>query len=171
MNRFLLVFGFSLVTLLGCQPAEIEPVAAVSTDYSATPSTLDEFWVEAARTVAEGDFDGYAATYHKDAVLVNGLSGSTYPIASALSGWKSGFDMTVAGKQKSNVEFRFSRRLSDASTAHETGIFNYTAEDSTGAVSQSLIHFEGLLVMHNGWKLAMEYQKSVATQEEWDALQ
>lgn len=157
--------------LVGCQATTDKIVEPVVAEYSVTPNTLDAFWAEAARTVIEGDFAGYSATYHKDAVLVNGLSGTSYPIASALAGWKDGFDQTVAGKQKSNVEFRFSTRLSDATTAHETGIFNYTAEDSTGTVSQSLIHFEGLLVMNNGWKLVMEYQKSVATQEEWDALQ
>ncbi|MGD2123925.1 MAG: hypothetical protein PVJ76_19395, partial [Gemmatimonadota bacterium] len=32
---------------------------------------LDAFWAEVSRTVAEGDFEGYAATYHEDAVLVS----------------------------------------------------------------------------------------------------
>jgi|FLOH01.1.fsa_nt_gi hypothetical protein len=171
MNRFILLFGFSLVALAGCQTAEVDPAASVSSDYSATPSNLDAFWAESARTVADGDFEGYSATYHKDAVLVSGLSGTSYPIASALAGWKDGFDKTVAGKQKSSVVFRFSQRLSDETTAHDTGIFNYTAEDSTGAVTSNLVHFEGLLVMENGWKMVMEYQKSRATQEDWDALQ
>ena len=34
---------------------------------------LDDFWAEVSRTVAEGDFDGYAATYHPDAVVIFGM--------------------------------------------------------------------------------------------------
>jgi hypothetical protein len=85
---------------------------------------LDAFWAELSRTVAEGDFEGYAATYHEDAVLVSGLSGTSYPISQALDGWKQGFVDTKAGKMRASVEFRFTQRLSDATTAHETGMFS-----------------------------------------------
>ena len=39
---------------------------------------LDAIWAEVSRTVVEGDFDGMAAVYHEDAVLVNSISGSSY---------------------------------------------------------------------------------------------
>ena len=52
---------------------------------SAPQSDIDAFWDEAVRTVEEGDYDGYAALYHEDAVLVNGLAGTSVPIADALA--------------------------------------------------------------------------------------
>jgi ketosteroid isomerase-like protein len=140
---------------------------------SATAQTvqadLDAFWAEVSRTVAEGDFEGYAATYHEDAILVSGRSGTSYPIAQALAGWKQGFDDTKAGRMNATVEFRFTQRLSDATTAHETGIFHYAVVDADGQRTEQFVHFEALLVKKQGWKMMMEYQKSAATQEEWDA--
>ena len=56
------------------------PSAAIAQD---TVTELDAFWAEASRTVAEGDFAGYAATYHVDAVLVSLATGNSYPIAGA----------------------------------------------------------------------------------------
>lgn len=130
---------------------------------------LDAFWAELSRTVAEGDFEGYAATYHPDAILVSGLAGTSYPIAQALDGWKQGFVDTKAGRMEAGVEFRFTQRLSDATTAHETGIFRYSVVGADGQRTEQLIHFEGLLVKKDGWKMVMEYQKSAATPEEWEA--
>jgi hypothetical protein len=68
-----------------------------------------------------------------------------------------------------SVEFRFTRRLSDETTAHETGIFHYATVDAEGNRSGQFVHFEALLVKKDGWKMMMEYQKSVATPEEWEA--
>ncbi|MFC1660969.1 YybH family protein [Gemmatimonadota bacterium] len=133
------------------------------------PADVDAFWAEVSRTVAEGDFEGYAATYHEDAILVSGLSETTYPIAQALDGWKQGFVDTAAGKMKASVEFRFTRRLSDPTTAHETGMFHYAVVDADGERTEQFIHFEALLIKKPDWKMMMEYQKSPATQEEWDA--
>lgn len=132
---------------------------------------LDAFWAEAARTVADGDFEGYGATYHEDAVLVNLSAGTSYPISSALAGWKQGFDDTAAGRMTAGVEFRFSQRLHDETTAHDTGIFRYHFQPQGQEEEAYLVHFEGLLVKKNGeWKLVMEYQKNAASQAEWDAL-
>ncbi|NQV71734.1 hypothetical protein HQ496_01325 [bacterium] len=165
----LLLFVVAL-SAAGCtEPSDVSTETTAYT-YASTPTDLDAYWAEASRTVREGDFEGYAATYHEDAVLVSGMNSSSYPISQALSGWKEGFDLTASGKQTSDVEFRFSQRLSDANTAHDTGIFHYTAKDSTGVDSGYYIHFEGLLFNKNGWKMMMEYQKSPATLEEWEAL-
>lgn len=131
---------------------------------------LDAFWTEVSRTVAEGDFDGYAATYHPDAVLVSMSAGNSYPIAQALDGWKQGFVDTAAGKMTASVEFRFTQRLNDETTAHETGMFYYTSQSGDGAPTGAVVHFQALLVKMDGaWKMVMEYQMQPATAEEWDA--
>ncbi|MBT8477396.1 MAG: nuclear transport factor 2 family protein, partial [Gemmatimonadetes bacterium] len=122
-----------------------------------------------SRTVAEGDFDGYARLYHPDAVLVAGGSGSL-PIEKALAGWKQGFDDTRDGKAEAGVDFRLSIRVNDETTAHETGIFRYTLESADAEAVVALVHFEALLVKKDGrWLMVMEYQKEPATDAEWDA--
>ena len=86
----------------------------------------------------------------------------------ALERWRQEFLDTKAGKFKANVEFRFSQRLGDETTAHETGIFLYSTRDDPAP--QEYIHFEVLLVKRDNWKTLMEYQKSKATRAEWEAL-
>jgi ketosteroid isomerase-like protein len=149
------------IGLMGFQPA----IGAVE---GQTPD-LDAFWGELSRTVAEGDFQGYAATYHPDAILVSGPSETSYPISEALDGWKQGFTDTKAGKMEAGVEFRFTSRLSDGATAHETGMFHYWVVNADGQRTDQIVHFEALLIRKDGWKMMMEYQKSPATQAEWEA--
>lgn len=132
---------------------------------------LTKFWEEASRTVQDGDFKGYANTFHKDAVLVNGISGNSYPISNALDGWKKGFEDTKAGKMKASVEFRFSERFLSETTAFETGIFKYSSQQEGAEESTVYIHFEALLTKASGgWKLLMEHQISVATEDEWNSI-
>ena len=135
---------------------------------------LDQYWKESSRTVREGDFEGYKASYHKDAVVVFavGENKTTVSIAKALENWKQGFSDTKEGKVEANVEFRFSQRIGDETTAHETGIFHYTSKDSDGKINTDVyINFEMLFVKQNGkWLGLMENQKSVATKEDWEAL-
>lgn len=131
---------------------------------------LDAFWKETSRTVKAGDFAGYAATFHEAATLVSGTSKTSHPIANALARWKQGFMDTKAGKIRASVEFRFSQRIGGETTAHETGIFLYTATDADGTPTKAYIHFEALLVKRGSWKLMMEYQKSKATAEAWEKL-
>lgn len=141
---------------------------------SARLAELDQYWTELSRTVREGDLEGYAATYHEDAVVIfaSGKNKVSLPISTALAGWKQGFQDTKAGKVSSDVSFRFSQRIGSETTAHETGIFYYTSGDGTSENKASYItHFEMLLVKRNGlWIGLMEYQKSDATEEEWEAL-
>ena len=91
----------------------------------------------------EGDFAGYKATYHEDAVLVS---------------------------LKDSVQFKFAKRVGDDTTAHESGIFLYSETDAAGKTKDSYVHFDALLVKRGGWKMVMEYQKNEATKAEWDAL-
>lgn len=154
------VLGVSLVLTLVSWG--FHPVHAQSGD-------LEAFWAELSRTVGEGDFEGYAATYHPDAILVSGPSETSYPIAQALDGWQQGFTDTKSGKMEAGVEFRFTKRLSDGATAHETGMFHYWIVDAEGQRTDQIVHFEALLINKGGWKMMMEYQKTPATQEEWEA--
>lgn len=132
------------------------------------------YWSEISRTVKEGDYEGYAATCHTNSVLVTTSveNKRTEPMTSALARWKQGFLNTKNGKQMDNVQFRFSQRIGDATTAYETGIFYFTSHDSTGKlISESYTHLEALLVKEgNRWLCLMEFQKSKATRAEWDAL-
>ncbi|MEZ5323540.1 MAG: hypothetical protein R3F19_00520 [Verrucomicrobiales bacterium] len=131
---------------------------------------LDAYWAEVSRAVQAGDFEGYAATCHEEGVLVAGTKGTSYPLATALEKWKQGFADTKSGKIKASVEFRFSQRLGDGTTAHETGIFLYTSTNAEGNETKAYVHFENLLVKKERWRTLMEYQKSSATVAEWDAL-
>ena len=132
---------------------------------------LNAYWAEVSRSVREGDFEGYRATCHPEAVLVSGKSKTSYPLTQALARWKAEFDATRAGDMKANVAFRFSQRFGDATTAHETGIFRYSATKAGEGAKVEFIHFRALLVKkEDGWKILMEYQKSPATEAEWEAL-
>lgn len=52
---------------------------------------INAFWKEAERQVIEGDFEAYVASFHAEAVLVNGISDQSYPIQTALDNWKQRF--------------------------------------------------------------------------------
>jgi hypothetical protein len=132
---------------------------------------LDAYWAEVSRAVREGDFEGYRATCHEEGVLVSGGKQYSQPLAKALARWKKDFDDTREGRVKADVEFRFSQRLGDATTAHETGIFRYVSSKPGGQPEEEFIHLEALLVRKPaGWKILMEYQTGPATRDEWDAL-
>jgi len=144
---------------------------AVADETDPVIAELDAFWAEVSRTVSEGDFDAYAATYHPDAVLVSGLNSTSYPITTALAGWREGFEDTRSGVMEASVEFRFTARWHDDTTAHETGIFHYVTTFPGGSRFEQWLLFEALLVKRDGWKLMMELQRSLATAEEWEAAQ
>lgn len=149
--------------------AVVALLALPSTASAQVATELDAYWAEVARTVVVGDFEGYSTLYHPDAVLVMQGSG-TVPIGSALAAWKQGFDDTRDGKAVAGVEFRFTDRLNDESSAHETGMFRYTIKPEDGEGQVALVHFEALLVKKDGrWLMVMEYQKEPATDEEWEA--
>ena len=132
---------------------------------------LDAYWAEVSRSVAAGDFAGYAATCDAEGVLVSGVKKSCTPLAEALKRWKKDFDATKSGEMKASVQFKFSQRLNDGTTAHETGIFLYTATGADGKETRAYVHFEALLLKReDGWKIVMEYQKANATQAEFEAL-
>jgi len=132
---------------------------------------LDSYWAEVSRAVGAGDFAAYEATCHPEGVLVSGSKKTSSPLADALKRWKKEFDATKSGEMKASVEFKFSQRIGDATTAHETGMFMYSATGADGKETREYIHFEALLVKREGrWKIVMEYQKSKGTRAEYEAL-
>ncbi|MEM8485358.1 MAG: hypothetical protein AAF564_07395 [Bacteroidota bacterium] len=131
---------------------------------------LDAYWAEVSRTVNEGDFEGYAALYHEDAVLVSDFSQSSVPIATALTNWKPGFDDTKAGKMTASVVFRFATEYVGEDTAFSRGIFRYASAREGEAENAQYINFEALLVKKDVWLMVMESQLSTATEADWDAL-
>lgn len=132
---------------------------------------LDAYWKEVSRSVREGDHKAYVATCHDSAVIISGNRGASYPLAQALARWKKEFDTTRDGSRKSNVEFRFSLRYGDATTAYEKGIFKYTWSEGDMEPQSDYIELEALLTKENNrWEILMEYQKAKSTQEAWDAL-
>ena len=173
MKRIIL---YSSLVLFACTatPATSQISKTVTPADSIRIAELNQYFTELSRTVREGDFEGYKATYHEDAVCVftSGKKKYTNPIDVQLALWKPGIDDTKAGKTQNNVEFRFSQRVGDPTSAHETGIFYFTSIDKNGKVlSTGGVHFEILLVKRNGaWLALMEYQKARTTQQEWDEL-
>lgn len=131
---------------------------------------LDAYWAEVSRCVGEGDFQGYQATVHPEGILVSGSKKSSQPLAQALARWKTEFDQTKAGTMKASVEFRFSQRFHDTTTAHETGIFRYTSQQSQAEPKVEYIHFTALLTKKTTWVILMENQIKPATAQEWEQL-
>jgi len=85
--------------------------------------------------------------------------------------WRQGFLDTKSGKVNSLVEFRFSQRINDEDSAHETGIFKYTSSNGNQPPKSSFVHFDMLLVKRDGrWLGVMEYQKAIASKAEWVEL-
>jgi ketosteroid isomerase-like protein len=160
--------GFSFCLLLILTALMLPQQIAFAAD-DGVLEELDAFWAEVSRTVAEGDFEAYKATYHPDAILVSGLSNSSHLISKAFAKWEQGFLDTRSGKLAASVEFRFTQRLNDDDTAHETGFFKYVATPADGEPDVSYFRFEALLIKQEGWKSIMEFQRSTATQAEWDA--
>ncbi|MFH5806503.1 YybH family protein [Alienimonas sp. DA493] len=148
-------------------------LATPPTENPAAPRTaaeLDAFWAEAARTVREGDFAGYAALYHPDAVFVSDAKGTVAPIAEQLEKWKPGFEETQAGEAVADVTFRFTQRLHGPTTAHETGLFRYVSHAPGATGEPAFVRFEALLVRGpDGWRWVMERQLEVASERDWQA--
>ena len=164
----LLLLACLVTTMATCQPNR----PATSAD-SVRITELNQYWTEVSRTVRKADFEGYKATYHKDAVCVFTTREKKFsnPIDVQLELWKPDFVDSKSGKTRNNVEFRFSQRVGSPTSAHETGVFYFTSVDKDGKVSGGRVNFESFLVKQNGaWLMLMEYQKSMATEEAWDAL-
>ena len=132
---------------------------------------LNAAWNKLEQTVSNGDFRSFKSVYHRDAVLVNGISKSSYPIKKAFEGWQQGFTDTKSGEITAHLDVKFSERIFDEFSAHETGVFHYYTINKKGQQSDTYVHFESLCVKKNNrWIMMMEYQKSRSDETEWNTL-
>lgn len=154
-------------------PIAIRSLRITPLEQSHTPriAELDAYWAEVSRSVREGDFKAYTATCHPEAVLISGARGTTQPLTTALSRWKKDFSDTKEGKVRGNVEFRFSKRIGDFTTAHEIGVFRYTTLSDTAPPKYDYMRLEAILVKRaDAWKILIENQVGPATEADWNAL-
>jgi hypothetical protein len=162
-----------------CMPKRIATVALalcsiylIGASGQTAPSTQDidrTVWTVISKTVAEDDIVGMGKLYAPDAVLVTPKE--TTPIKQALDRW--GRDMVAAKGRgdRATVEFRFSVRQDNATTAFEAGMFKYTQITKADVSKPQYIPFEALLVKTGGqWRMLMERQLPALTQAEWDKL-
>ncbi len=144
--------------------------AASQTASGSSSHEIDrDVWSVFVATVAGDDIAGMGRAYFPDAVLVTPKG--TAPIKNALERW--GRDMVAAKARgdKATVEFRFSRRQDDSTTAFEAGIFKYTVIARSGGSTPKFYPFEELLVKTDGgWRVLMERQFDLVTQDEWEKL-
>lgn len=174
-NTFFSVILFLVIVQVATASTENAPPLTQTQKDSSRIAELDLYWERLNKTVMEGDFEGNKDCFHEDAVVVfaSGTNKTSVPISTALEFWKEGLKKTKEGKTKVEIELRFSQRIGNETTAHETGMFTFTSTDTTSKVSNKyIVPFEMVLVKRdNQWYAIMEYQKALATQEEWDALQ
>ena len=144
---------------------------------SATPTTLeaqvvaelDALWERVAQSVRTGDPDLYLSTYHPDAIFVSARRGISRTVVNDVEANREAWRATAEGRAERDVEFRFTRRINDESSAHELGIFRYTSVEN-GTRTVVTIHFSAALVKVGGeWLQLLEYQHSDATDAEWEA--
>jgi hypothetical protein len=164
MPRNLAAVTFALWSVVAVSTRASQPAPA-----STTPEINRDVWSVLVATVASDDIVGMGATYHPDAVLVS--PNGTSSIKNTLERW--GRDMVAAKARgdKASVEFRYSRRQDDATTAFEAGIFKYTVIAKSGVSTPKFYPFEMLLGKTNGkWRVLMERQFAEVTQDAWDKL-
>ena len=163
-----LAISFCLAGSLAASAALLQSPAPKA-NAAATAEIDRDVWSVLVTTVATDDIVGMGATYFPDAVLVSPQS--TAPIKTTLERWGRDMAAAKAKGSKASVEFRFSRRQDDATTAFEAGIFKYTVVDKSGAGAPKYYPFEQLLVKTNGkWRVLMERQFAEVTQAAWDKL-
>ena len=153
------------ITLLLCFTA-----SAAFPDQDTSQQIDQDTWDVISLSVENADIEAMAATYHSDAVVVSG--NKTVSIKSALSKWAEGMKQATANGSTASVSFRFAMRQDDETTAFETGIFKYSAIDSTGNETLMFMNFETLLVKKkNRWLFIMERQLNATDKASWEALQ
>ncbi len=139
---------------------------------AAAPSSADidrQVWQAVAKSVVDDDIVAMGRVYHPAAVLVS--KDGTRPIAAALDGW--GRDMVTAKKNgvRAAVDFRFTTRQDDVTTAFHAGAFRYATTDKAGVTTPGYVRFEALLVKSpGGWQILMERQLEAITESTWNAL-
>jgi len=152
------------ITLILCFTASV-----AFSDQETSQQIDQDTWDVISQAVANADIEAMAATYHPDAVVVSG--NETVSIKSALSKWAEGMKQAAENGSTASVSFRFAMRQDDEKTAFETGIFKYSAIDSSGTETIMFMGFETLLVKkENRWLFVMERQLNETDKASWEAL-
>lgn len=159
MNRLrhVVLVGASLV----CAPSLVAQDDPIQTE-------LDAFWAEVVRSVVDWDVRAQQATYHPDAIHVTGDADSyrTRRMVDAFAEVEAGAAADPSVRRV--LEFRFSSRVHDASTAHEVGLYHFRVEggdDFYGGLDSYLVKKDGR------WLILVEIQRREGVSEaEWDAL-
>lgn len=127
---------------------------------------LDAFWADVVGSVENWDLNAQQATYHPDAVSVSGDEESY--ATRLMSDVFPEVENTSTPPSNPRLAFRFSSRIHDANTAHELGLYRYTAdgrEPFIGAVDSYLVRKDGR------WMILLEIQRREGLSEaEWNAL-
>ena len=145
--------------------AAVTPVGA----QEGVAAELDELWERVAESVRTGDPDLYLSTYHPDAIFVSARRGISRTVVADVEANRDAWRATAEGRAERDIEFRFTRRIHDASSAHEVGMFRYSSLEN-GEWRVVTIHFTAALVKVDGeWLQLLEYQDSDATEAEWEA--
>ena len=154
----------------------LKPLALVVMALAPAPAAaqvtaeLDALWARVIESVRTGDPELYLSTYHPDAIFVSARRGITRKVTDDVQANAEAWADTREGRTRRGLEFRFTERLHDQDSAHEVGIFRYSSTEEDGSTRVVLIHFEAALVKKDGsWLQLLEYQKSDATQPEWEA--
>jgi hypothetical protein len=131
---------------------------------------LDAFWAGVVKSVVEWSLPAQKATYHPDAVGMYGTADS-YTTSSIWAGFakrEADTSAVEALDRRRILEFRFSSRVHDASTAHEVGLYHFWAEGREhyyGTVDSYLVKKDGR------WLILVEIQlEPPMTKADWDAL-
>lgn len=143
--------------------------AGASQPASSTREIDRAIWSAIAATVVADDIVGMGRLYSSEAVLVTPKG--TTPIKQTLERWGKDMVAAKARGDRATVEFRFSLRQDDNTTAFEAGIFKYTVITKAGVSTPQFVPFEALLVKTGGeWRFLMERQFAAVTLAEWDKL-
>ena len=131
---------------------------------------LDAFWAGVVKSVVEWSLPAQKATYHSDAVGVYGTA-AEYTTSNVWAGFaarEADTSATEAPNRQRILEFRFSSRVHDASTAHEVGLYHFWAEGRDhyyGTVDSYLVKKDGR------WLILVEVQfEPPVSKADWDAL-
>lgn len=146
--------------------AQVKPA---TTNAQSTQDIDKDVWSALAATVAADDIVRMGEVYFPNAVVVT--PNATSPIKETLDRWGKDMVEAKARGNRATVEFRFSRRQDDSTTAFDAGIFKYTVIEKSGTRTSKCYPFEMLLGKTNGkWRVLMERQFAEVTQAEWDKL-
>jgi len=156
----------TLVALL----AALAPLPLHAQTSGGSTAAIDAaLWKPVSAAVAADDAATLASVYHPEAVLVT--SEGTQPIADALAGWSRDMEAAKRAGTRAAVAFRFESRQDGASTAFETGVFEYATTTKAGERSVRYTRFEALLVLREGrWLFLMERQLGPVDEGVWRSL-